>query len=164
MIKSKYIGSIVTALCGVFFLSDARSAVAQASSSVLCSSTSTGLVVARNKCRRGETRVNPLTDRFKGCYWRLGTPVALDGQTGQVTISESCTTGDVLLNHSVSHNSSANGVVQISSVAFTQPPSASHTLPQGVTVKINLVNSLQPPIPSGSNVNAEVNLLCCPFR
>ena len=130
----------------------------------LCSSNTTGVVVARSKCKKSETRVNPPVARFEGCYWRLGTPVSLAGKTGQVTITESCTSGDVLVNHSISHNETNNGIVQVSSIAFTSPAGASHTLPQGVIVRLNLVNEIQPPIPDGENRNAEVNLLCCPYK
>jgi len=152
-------------LCTTYIFSIAE-VHAQTTTLILCSSNTSGLVTARTKCRKSETRVNPPTARFDDCYWRFGTPVSLDGKTSQVTVSETCTAGDVLVNHSVFHNDTGNGTVQISSIAFTSPSGSgsSHSLPQGITAKINLVSLTQPPIPNGANINAEINLLCCPYK
>jgi hypothetical protein len=96
----------------------------------------------------------------------LGTAVSLAGVAqGQVTLAESCNTNDVLVNHVLSHNEKNVGIVNISSETFTSPAGATHSLPQGISIRINLVSTsgIQPPIPSGENVSAEVNLLCCPY-
>lgn len=134
---------------------------------VLCRSTKTGLVVGRTKCKSGESRVNPPEARFAGCYWRLGSAVTLAGlPQGQVTLSESCNANDVVVNHSVSHNEKNPGIVAISSEAFTSPTNATHSLPQGVSVRLDIVSTsgIQPPIPAGEAISAELHLLCCPYQ
>jgi hypothetical protein len=141
-----------------------QAAVAQAGVQLLlCKSNSTGAVVSRIKCRQGETRINPQASQFQGCYWRLGTPVSLAGLTGLVTITESCTANDVLVNHSVFHSNRTNALVSVNSYEFISASGAAHSLPQGIRVRLNLHSSFNPPIPEGEKVNAEVNLLCCPF-
>ncbi len=166
MVKcTKFIIGALLGLSTLWQSSDLYAQSSAASNSLLCRRDATGLVVTRAKCRTGETRINPASARFQGCYTRLGTAGSLAGKTSQVTIEQACNLNDVLVNHSISHNDTNNGIVSINSVNFTFPVGATHTLPQGVSFRLNVVSTsgIQPPIPNGANVTAEVTLLCCPF-